>query len=133
PATAASNAFPPACKICRAASVARALIEDTAACRPRTTGRIVRVPDASPVWVIADRAKLTSNTREKLTLKHRRSVFDETSMRTSSEVTISSGASETQQVYCSLCAPLAPDDVFFRTAPSARRKKETRNVTASVA
>src|SRR5207253_6780394 len=41
PATAASNAFPPACKICLAASVAGALIEDTAAWRPRITGRIV--------------------------------------------------------------------------------------------
>ena len=41
PATAASKALPPASRILRAASVACALIDDTAATRPRITGRIV--------------------------------------------------------------------------------------------
>ena len=41
PATAASKALPPACRMRRAASVASGFIDVTAACRPRMTGRIV--------------------------------------------------------------------------------------------
>ena len=41
PAHDASKAFPPSARMRRAASVASAFIEETAACRPRMTGRMV--------------------------------------------------------------------------------------------
>src|SRR4029077_1303908 len=48
----------PLCKMRLAASVASAFIDDTAACRPRITGRIVRGKAASGPWAMALEAKL---------------------------------------------------------------------------
>src|SRR5439155_16621844 len=58
PATAASNAFPPACKMRRAASVASAFMEETAAVRPRITGRIVLSTEGSSPWAFAKMVRL---------------------------------------------------------------------------
>ena len=53
----ASNALPPVRKMRLATSVASAFIDDTAACRPRMTGRMVRGKEPSGPWAIALAAK----------------------------------------------------------------------------
>ena len=66
------------CKMWLATSVASAFIDDTAACRPRMTGRMVPGKEASGPWAIALAAKPKQTINKNLT-----SVLFETAMSAS--------------------------------------------------
>ena len=121
PATAASNALPPACRIWRPASVACGFMEEMAAWVPRITGRMVwpgsslwhKESDASNRTISAIEAPITRCTLRAIIIEDLYSKYQYVAGSQSSAV------------------PAAVRRASSPTAPRARRPRDSRQVAGA--